>query len=163
MTKMKRIGAIGGCLAASISFSIIPTGLASAAGGFQLRNGESGQCLEIADWSSSNGAAARQWTCTSGANQKWIWDGTALKNANSGKCLEIADWSKSYGSVARQWECTGGANQRWSMWNNDNYYYNIQNVNSRLWLEIPGNSHTRGTQATQWGENGGYNQRWNIV
>ncbi|MFE1907630.1 RICIN domain-containing protein [Streptomyces gardneri] len=31
----------------------------------------SGKCLEVADWSTTNGAAVCQWTCTGGANQQW--------------------------------------------------------------------------------------------
>ncbi|WP_405827177.1 MULTISPECIES: RICIN domain-containing protein [unclassified Streptomyces] len=157
----KRFGAISCGLAAAISFTLVPATSASAAGGFPVRNAYSGKCLEVADWSTSNGAVVRQWECTGGANQQWTGNGTILKNVNSGKCLEIADWSTAYGAAARQWDCTGGANQQWTFWQSaDSIHVSIQNKHSRLWLEIPGMSRANGTQAAQWGENTGYNQVW---
>ncbi|MET9611143.1 RICIN domain-containing protein [Streptomyces sp. NPDC006512] len=75
------------------------------------------KCLEIADWSKANGAPARMFDCTGGANQKWVYmpygSTYRWKNVHSGKCLEIADWGTGYGGQARQWECTNGANQSW--------------------------------------------------
>ena len=76
------------------------------------------KCLEVADWSTANGAAVRQWTCTGGANQKWkrySQDGDPgafyYVNVNSGKCLEIADWRTDNGAPARQWDCHWGLSQ----------------------------------------------------
>ncbi|WP_405786793.1 RICIN domain-containing protein [Streptomyces sp. NBC_00029] len=37
-----------------------------------LHNQISGKFLEIADRSTANGAPARQWTCTGGANRSWF-------------------------------------------------------------------------------------------
>ncbi|MFI0722204.1 RICIN domain-containing protein [Streptomyces sp. NPDC021224] len=90
----------------------------SSGGVVQLVNENSGKCLEIADWRTDNGAPARQWDCTGGANQKWFettdyYGRHTYVNQNSGKCLEIADWRTDNGAPARQWDCTGGANQRW--------------------------------------------------
>ncbi|MEU7035048.1 RICIN domain-containing protein [Streptomyces sp. NPDC046237] len=85
----------------------------------ELRMKHSNQCLEVADWSTANGAAVRQWPCTGGANQQWYRvylsdtpiDGYYYKNANSGKCLEIGGWGRNNGATANQWDCHFGLNQ----------------------------------------------------
>ncbi|MEE1770359.1 RICIN domain-containing protein [Streptomyces sp. JV185] len=39
-----------------------------------IKNVHSGKCLEIADGSKTNGAAARQWDCHAGLNQQWVME-----------------------------------------------------------------------------------------
>ncbi|WP_267088247.1 RICIN domain-containing protein [Streptomyces sp. NBC_00249] len=84
-----------------------------------LQNYKSGKCLEVADWSTANGAAVRQWDCHAGGNQLWAASfgsaGALVSNRHSGKCLEVADWSTANGAAIRQWDCHGGANQRWDI------------------------------------------------
>ncbi|WP_329569937.1 RICIN domain-containing protein [Kitasatospora sp. NBC_01266] len=139
--------------------------------GDTIRNVNSKLCLEIADWSTSNGAAARQWQCTGGDNQKWIFKDGQFVNLHSGLCLEIADWSTSDGAAARQWQCTGGDNQKWEPGNanfpeqssvlEDTVWF-AYNVHSAKCLEIPAWSTDWGTQADQWDQNGGINQLWAV-
>ena len=102
------------------------TSPASAATPHPLRNHNSGKCLEIADWRTDNGAPARQWDCTGGANQAWSYREVGpgippdaniaeyLLNLNSLRLLEIADWRTDNGAPARQW-ISGGrqANMEW--------------------------------------------------
>ncbi|MFF9147189.1 RICIN domain-containing protein [Streptomyces sp. NPDC014861] len=93
----------------------------AADGVVTLRNGHSGKCLEIADWSMNNGAPARQWQCTGGENQQfYMWPnpngyGYAFLPRHSDKCLEVADWSHADGAPVRQWTCGPGpqGNQHW--------------------------------------------------
>ncbi|MFF3937497.1 RICIN domain-containing protein [Streptomyces phaeofaciens] len=87
-------------------------------GTVEIRAEHSGQCLEVADWSTANGAAVRQWPCTGGANQKWrrysqVDDSGAYYyvNVNSGKCMEIGGWGRNNGATANQWDCHWGLNQ----------------------------------------------------
>ncbi|WP_406202619.1 RICIN domain-containing protein [Kitasatospora sp. NBC_01560] len=119
-------------------------------------NAHSGKCLEIADWRTDNGAPARQWDCTGGANQMWdfrpLEGGVALVNRASGKCLEIADWSHDDGAPARQWDCHGGWNQHWNYSGgigsrND---LGLVNLNSAALLEIADWSTDNGAPARQW-------------
>ncbi|WP_369149076.1 RICIN domain-containing protein [Streptomyces sp. R44] len=82
-------------------------------------NPDHDKCLEVADWSTANGAAVRQWTCTGGANQqwqRWWWSGNPegsyyYVNVHSGKCLEIGGWATNDGATANQWDCHYGLNQ----------------------------------------------------
>ncbi|WP_162870335.1 RICIN domain-containing protein [Kitasatospora cineracea] len=115
-------------------------------------------CLEIADWGTADGASARQWSCTGGANQSWRFSGGSLVNVNSGKCLEIADWGTANGASARQWSCTGGANQKWLWTHIPGTGYTLRNVNSGKCLDTPGN--TNGVRIQQWDCWNGDNQIW---
>ncbi|WP_431680194.1 RICIN domain-containing protein [Kitasatospora sp. KL5] len=165
--------------AVGLSFALaaaLPATPASArTGGFVVPkastvvNVHSGKCLEIADWRSDNGAPARQWACTGGANQMWDFvpldGGIMLVNRHSHKCLEIADWRTDNGAPARQWTCTRGANQHW------NYSGDIgprkdlglQNLNSAKLLEIADWRSDNGAPARQWAgqyPNHDGNKRW---
>ncbi|MFC9593989.1 RICIN domain-containing protein [Streptomyces sp. NPDC056944] len=92
---------------------------ASASGNWivTFKANHSGKCLEVADWSTANGAAVRQWTCTDGANQQWEqipsnYPGEYYyRNMHSGKCMEIGGWGTNNGATANQWDCHWGLNQ----------------------------------------------------
>ncbi|MFJ5121497.1 RICIN domain-containing protein [Kitasatospora sp. NPDC088548] len=75
-------------------------------------------CLEIGGWSTGNGAPAQQWSCTGGANQKWLWihvpgGDYTLRNAWSGKCLDVPAGANTNGVRIQQWDCWNGNNQIW--------------------------------------------------
>ncbi|MFE7510285.1 RICIN domain-containing protein [Streptomyces sp. NPDC057540] len=158
-----------GLIAASVVVTLsLPSSPASAAIGTdwqRLTNLNATKCLEVADWSTANGAATRQWDCHLGYNQQWWFAGNGtLINANSGKCLEIADWSRANGAQARQWDCHGGANQRWE-WAGTTTWDGLDvialiNVNSGKCLEIADWSRANGAQARQWDCHYGDNQLW---
>ncbi|MCX4539124.1 RICIN domain-containing protein [Streptomyces sp. NBC_01565] len=165
----------GAVAAAAGLFFVLATAPQAQAYGYYgtttIRNGNSGLCLEVADWSTANGAPVRQWPCTGGANQQWDYnyvyvgayiDGAQLINRNSGKCLEIADWRTDNGAPARQWDCSGGANQTWQM--SDSGITEppkvIWNRHSGDCLEIADWRKDWGAPARQWDCSGGANQKW---
>ncbi|MEU5810200.1 RICIN domain-containing protein [Streptomyces sp. NPDC047718] len=162
MSMAKRFGAAAGTLMVAVGLAVLPTSPASADAFMPLRAKHSGKCLEVADWSTSNGAVVRQWDCSGGANQQWTWGpNKSWVNKHSGKCLEIGDWSTSYGAQARQWDCSGGNNQGWEIPSADGgYAMYLQNRHSGLVLEIGGNNTANGVVASQWSNNGGNNQKW---
>ncbi|MCX5409678.1 RICIN domain-containing protein [Streptomyces sp. NBC_00335] len=131
----------------------------------EIRAQHSGQCLEVADWSTANGAAVRQWPCTGGANQKWErWsladaESYFYVNVNSGKCMEIGGWKTNNGATANQWDCHWGLNQTFygqsSFVTNPSYVYN-------KCLEIADWSTQAGAPARLWTCTGGANQRFSI-
>ncbi|MEU3505025.1 RICIN domain-containing protein [Streptomyces hundungensis] len=63
--------AVGVAVAGAGMALCLPSVPASAATAWTFHNAQSGKCLEIADWRTDNGAPARQWDCTGGANQMW--------------------------------------------------------------------------------------------
>ncbi|WP_052682079.1 RICIN domain-containing protein [Saccharothrix sp. ST-888] len=163
----KRNKIIGGLLAAvGLTASLMQATPAAAYEPAQLVNENSGLCLEIADWRTDNGAPARQWPCTGGANQAWFvnWQSPSaytFVNSHSGKCLEIGGFSYDNGAPAQQWDCNGGSNQNWYRTTSDHL---ISNWNSGKCLEIGGWSTAWGAGANQWscGIPKQANQLWTI-
>ncbi|GHF67819.1 hypothetical protein GCM10018790_52240 [Kitasatospora xanthocidica] len=117
-------------------------------------------CLEIGDWSTDNGAAARMWSCTGGANQNWSLVNGSLVDANSGKCLEIGGWSTDNGAPSEQWDCNGGANQKWIWTHIPGTGYTLRNAWSGKCLDVPGGANTNGVRIQQWDCWNGNNQIW---
>ncbi|MFE6049136.1 RICIN domain-containing protein [Kitasatospora sp. NPDC056446] len=139
----------------------LPAPAAHASGTFVTTfvNVNSGKCLEIADLSTDDGAAAQQWDCDGGDNQLWdvvYYPGGqyTIVNRHSGKCLEIADFDREDGGVARQWTCTWSINQHWypSAFLDEISAGNLVNAYSGRLLEIADWSTENGAPAQQWGE-----------
>ncbi|WP_073813477.1 RICIN domain-containing protein [Kitasatospora sp. CB01950] len=134
-------------------------------------NKNSGKCLEIADWRKDNGAPARQWDCTGGANQLWEEIGDVgdhgiryYRNVNSQQCLEIGGLNASNGATANQWPCNWGGNQIWLDRTNK-----LQ-ADAAYWpaavgkcLEIADWRTDNGAPARLWDCTNGANQGWQIV
>ncbi|MFB7948157.1 RICIN domain-containing protein [Kitasatospora phosalacinea] len=85
-------------------------------GSAAIKNWNNAKCLEVADWSTANGAAVRQWQCTGGANQDWTPTGSdlsnlKLKNRYSGKCLVVQGLAD--GAVGFQYDCGNFTDQYW--------------------------------------------------
>ncbi len=161
LPRARAAAAVAGTAVALLS-ALPATPATAMSGGFStpksstLVNANSGKCLEIADWRTDNGAPARQWDCTGGANQLWDYKYAngimMLVNRNSGKCLEIADWSTDNGAPARQWDCTNGWNQGW-LYTGDigpNKQLGLSNLNSAALLEIADWRTDNGAPARQW-------------
>ena len=132
----------------------------------EIRAEHSGQCLEVADWSKTNGAAVRQWPCTGGDNQKWhrypLADGESYfyVNANSGKCLEIGGWATHNGATANQWDCHWGLNQ--TFYGQFGFVMNPISYAYNKCLEIADWSQQAGARARLWTCTGGANQSFSI-
>ncbi len=138
-----------------------------------FRNKFSRQCLEVADWSQSRGAAVRQWPCTGGLNQRWYVrdspDGGSgrkvVVNANSGMCLDAPGGNWGNGSQLIQWDCNGGLNQAWWIFHDaddnqkDVKFYSGDASNDQV-MEISNFSTANGARAQMWEYNGGSNQLW---
>ncbi|MFF1907574.1 RICIN domain-containing protein [Kitasatospora sp. NPDC058218] len=152
-------GALLSAAPASAAFLYKPINIAQDV---EVRVQSSDKCLEVADWSTDDGAAVRQWTCTGGDNQKWRFtDGYAV-NVHSGKCLEIPGYSTAVGTRADQWTCNKGTNQRWGAVNVNQGTLAIVNFDSDLVLDISGGGFNNGSPAIQWYPTGVYNQRWSF-
>jgi hypothetical protein len=84
---------------------------------YRVRNIKSGKCLAIGDSDTSNGAKAIQFTCGSGAEQRWKYDSQKrLRNMNSGRCLAIPNGSTVLGTRAIQWTCQAGSTNPEQVW-----------------------------------------------
>lgn len=84
---------------------------------YRVRNVKSKKCLAIGDGDTSNGAVAIQFTCGSGAEQRWKYDSQKrLRNMNSGRCLAIPNGTTVLGTRAIQWTCESTNTNPEQMW-----------------------------------------------
>ncbi|MER5733524.1 RICIN domain-containing protein [Streptomyces sp. NPDC002138] len=133
-----------------------PSPLPLPAGG-QIRNANSGKCLEITDSSKENSAPAQQWSCGAQPGAKWEFRPTAtagvyqIVNVNSGKCLEIINSSKDNGARAQQYTCYDIPTMQWTIKQAGlTVSLDITNVNSGKTLEIGDSRTDNGAPAQQW-------------
>ena len=82
-------------------------------GAYQVKNAQSGQCMDVFSSSQTSGALVGQYTCTGTTNQQWnvTRSGTQLKLTAKHSGLSLAvDGS---GKVVQVTD-TGAATQRWT-------------------------------------------------
>ena len=86
---------------------------------YEIRNVNSGKCLDIAGPSTADGAAIHQWTCYSGqTSQRFFIEDmgngqSQIRSSYSHKCLDVDAWGTQDGAKIIQWSCAGGNNQKW--------------------------------------------------
>jgi hypothetical protein len=91
---------------------------AAAAGAFEIVNGQSGTCMEVAGGSKADEAAVQIWTCSGLSGQAWqLRDASNgyynLVNVNSQSCLDLDHARTDPGATIFQFKCNGADNQKW--------------------------------------------------
>jgi hypothetical protein len=80
---------------------------------YLIVNTATGECLDVENASTDDGARILQWTCHNGDNQRWLvrWQGDsfALVSVKSGKCAAVEDDDK-----LKQRDCADADSQRWT-------------------------------------------------
>lgn len=137
----------------------------------QLRNPESGRCLDIGGGPLTdiglpfykanypvNGAHAWLWGCNSRDMQQWAFKQGRLENTFSGKCLDIdASTYPADGSKVQLWDCNTNNNQKWVLMPNGE----IKNLPSGKCLDINGQKYPNdGAMLTLWSCHDSANQKW---
>jgi len=96
--------------------------LNDSAGYVEVRNRNSGKCIEDAYFGTANGSSVVQYSCWNGDNQKWILAPSAgapgyfdIINKYSGKSLDVPGWNTANGTPIQQWDHTNGTNQRFAL------------------------------------------------
>lgn len=117
---VKRIGlAIAAAVAALVVFTPSVAQADPPGWWLQYRNVAGGQCMDVKDSSTGNGAIIQDYPCksitTSGAdNQEFqvqaAGSGAQFVNLHSLKCMDLT----AAGTV-QQWTCTGAVSQQWTM------------------------------------------------
>jgi hypothetical protein len=143
----------------------------------EIVSDKSGKCLDDTNWSTRNGAAMQQWSCSGRLNQEWDlhpvgrhgWD--EIINAYSHKCLDDTNWSWNNGNKIQQWSCFGyHLNQQWFIFYYPGNQIDLLNGYSADALEINGNESNQrdpsdlrsGDIVDQWQLWGGSNQGWHF-
>ena len=122
---------------------------------YNVVNQNSGGCMDVANWSTSNGAAVQQYACgTDQANQEWQFVATdsgyyKVINRNSGLALDDTGVSSQSGTLMQQWQYGGGANQQWKPVQVGSSF-ELVNRYSGLCLDTPGASTANGVQLQQY-------------
>jgi hypothetical protein len=134
---------------------------------YEIVNHNSGQVLDMYQWSTSNGGLADQWPYQSGSNQQWkivsVNGSYKVINRNSGLLLEDPGWSKTAGVQLDQWGDNNGQNQWWNLVSAGNGCYYLVNYYSGLYADVSGSSTTEGTPVIQQASNSAADQQWQLV
>ncbi|WGP08225.1 RICIN domain-containing protein [Streptomyces sp. SH5] len=97
-----------------------PVGSIDPAAWYQVRNVNSGACLDAADWGTADGTALQQWACGTGANQGWQFRPTdsghyQVVNRHNAKAWDVdgGPGATADGTRVHLWSYVGGVNQQW--------------------------------------------------
>lgn len=134
----------------------------------QVRSRHSGLCLDIQNWSVSNGGYTQQWGCSGGNNQKWylkrVGSYYLIIARHSGKCLDVQNWSTNNGARIIQWDCHGGNNQQWSITSVGGGYYKLISRYSGKCLDVQNWATGNGGLIIQYTcGNNQANQQWSLT
>lgn len=146
-----------GLAVTSFSADVVAGG---GSGGQQLVGQQSGRCLDVKDWGTTDGTPVQLWDCGGDWNQKWSWTDSTFVNPQSGKCLDVAGGSTTNGTEVRLWGCNGTGAQKWQMNGNGT----VTNPQSGKCLDAAGSAN--GTRLQIWDCYGGggtqANQVWSL-
>ncbi|MFH9617434.1 RICIN domain-containing protein [Streptomyces pratensis] len=97
-----------------------PAGSIDPSAWYQVRNSNSGACLDAADWGTADGTALQQWACGTGANQSWQFRPTGdgnyqVVNRHNAKAWDVDGGAGATGDGTKVhlWTYQGGSNQQW--------------------------------------------------
>ncbi|MGW0646322.1 RICIN domain-containing protein [Streptomyces badius] len=97
-----------------------PAGSIDPVAWYQVRNSNSGACLDAADWGTADGTALQQWACGAGANQGWQFRPTdsghyQVVNRHNAKAWDVegGPGATADGTRVHLWSYVGGVNQQW--------------------------------------------------
>ena len=156
----------GATIASLLIFTGIQSGIAQAVSSGPIASRHSGQCVDVYQGSTSDGAPVLQWPCHRGNNQIWNYhysgapDSWRVVNLRSNKCLSVAGGSTADGASIIQETCRTGHDRVWVWRDLGNGYYEVKNRLSEKCLDLPEGSGSAGVQLIQWPCHGGTNQQW---
>ena len=135
---------------------------------YVLVNRASGKALDISGASTTDGAAAQQWTRHDGTNQQFQFVDSGggyyrLRARHSGKALDVANASTADGAEVVQWTDHSGTNQQFRLADSPDGQVRLINRNSNKALEIASGSTADGARVVQRTDGGGTNQQWALV
>ncbi|QEO15457.1 cellulase family glycosylhydrolase [Agromyces intestinalis] len=134
--------------------------------GRTIVNQNSGKCLDVVGGSTENGAEVIQYTCGSGANQRWTLTDRGngyynIVSAQSGKCLDVTSASTADGATIKMYTCGNGTNQQFERRAAGSYSQLVARHSGKC-VDIPASSTDNGIRIKQYPCNSGANQRWSL-
>lgn len=165
--------AIAGAMALAIAgagFAALPASAATVdtSAWYVLVNRQSGKAMEVANWSTTDGAVVQQWTRNDGAWQQWKFVDSGggyyrLQNRHSGKVLDLWEWSTADGGEFRQWTDTNAYNQQFKLVDSEGGRVRLYNRHSSKVVTVTDRSTADGATVTQLTDANQYNQQWELV
>jgi hypothetical protein len=158
-------------------------GMASAQTPFVISSVNSGQVLDVPDFSKNSGALIQQFTPNGGTNQQFTLRRRGanlayeIVSVSSQLVLDVPGSSTRPGTSIQQFTANGGSNQLWQLSRAAGATgYEIvaldrEQINGsagslpsyvNLVLDVPHSSTSAGTVIQQYTENGGTNQQWHF-
>ena len=124
-----------------------------------------GNAIDVANFSTADGADVMQWFAMGGTNQQFdvaaLSDGTySIRAVHSGKALDLWEWNGNDGAEVRQWAYTGADNQRWYINSAGSDYYSITNKIGGRAMDVWGMSMFAGADVRMFSYWGGAGQLW---
>jgi glucosylceramidase len=126
---------------------------------YEVRNPNSGQCVQPSGNGTSNGTTLVQEPCTGSASQLWQFQANSNGTyhvANQAASSEVWDvtggtGATSNGTAIQIWSSTGGSNQQWAaqQLSNGDLEFIAQNSGTEC-LDVTGDSTSAGAQMQQW-------------
>lgn len=135
---------------------------------YKIESVNSGKVLDVAGYSTDDGASIHQWTYNGTTNQQWNLEDTGggtflIRNVGSGKVLDIVDSSYDMGAYVTQMSDSGSYSQQWYIDDLGDGTKIITNANSGMLLDVEGISMDDGALVHQWENWGGPNQQWRLI
>ncbi|ROO59634.1 parallel beta helix pectate lyase-like protein [Micromonospora sp. Llam0] len=124
----------------------------------QIVGGQSGRCVDVPNFTTTNGTQVQLWDCAGGTNQRWTYTANKQLTVYGNKCLDAFGAGTTNGTVVAIWDCHGGLNQQWNVNSNGT----ITSVQSGLCMDANGAATANGTRIILWSCNGGANQLWSF-
>lgn len=115
---------------------------------------QSGRCVDVPGYRTTNGTQVQLWDCHGGINQQWTYTSGRALSVYGNKCLDAEGYGTSPGTRVTIYDCHGGTNQQWTI----NADGSITGVQSGLCLDANAAGAANGTRIVLWSCNGGANQ-----
>lgn len=137
-------------------------------GTFYIVNRKSGKTLDVAGFSSADGANVAQYAGTGGTNQRWTLTQLSggyysVIGVHSAKGLQVDQAGTADGANVNISTYIGANHQQWQFTSLGNGYYRITNRNSGKDLDVAGQSINDNANVAQWGYWAGENQQWSLL
>jgi hypothetical protein len=145
----------------SVQANITTAGYAfpnSGGTGQEIVGAQSNRCIDIPNFSTTNGTQAQLWDCAGGTNQRYTYTSGKQLTVYGNKCLDASGRGTTNGTAVIIWDCNGQTNQQWNVNSNGT----ITGVQSGLCVDANGAATANGTKIILWSCNGGANQRWTL-
>jgi len=142
----------------------------STATWFNVRNQNSGSCVDATGSGTANGTTVQQWACgTQQANQEWQFQSAGngiykvvSRDAQS-EVWDITNLGTANGSLLQLWSYAGGQNQQWRPVSVGNGVYKFVGVASGRCLDVPAASTANGVRLEIYDCNGTAAQSFQLV